>query len=245
MSPAAPPPARGIVLLHGKWGQPPYAHAPLAAALTAAGHPVASPALPWALKRLYDTGFDAALEEIGAAVAALRRQGCRRVVLAGHSLGACAALAYAARRGGVEGLILLAPAHFPERLLADGHTADALAAARAALAGPAPAQRIPVVDVSQGARHRLRVAPAIYLSYFDPAGPAAWPANARLLPAQLPVLWAVGRGDPAFALPMDYPFPEGRARLTRLTLQADHPGTPAAAIPGVRAWLARLDTPEP
>ena len=160
----------GLVLLHGKGGKAPYAHASLAEALVAEGHRVAEPCLPWALRRLYDADFPAALEEIAARVAGLRREGCRRVILAGHSLGACAALAYAAGRGGfsgepsgeLSGLILMAPAHFPERLAADGHIGESLTIARLALAGPAPQKRIPVVDVNQGLRHRLRVAPAIY-----------------------------------------------------------------------------------
>lgn len=250
MNHAASSPIRadtGVVLLHGKWGKPPYAHAPLAEALAAAGHPVASPTLPWALKRLYDAGFDAALDEIAAEVAALGRQGCRRVVLAGYSLGACAALAFGARRGGVDGLILLAPAHFPARLAVEGHTLQSLAAARQALAGPAPDKRIPVVDVNQGARHRLRVTPAIYLSYFDPAGPADWAANTRALPSGLPSLWAVGCDDPAHGRGMDYAFhlsPDHPLRR-HAVLEANHPGTPAAAVDLVLDWLARLDPTKP
>jgi alpha-beta hydrolase superfamily lysophospholipase len=251
--PATPAPRAdtGVVLLHGKWGKPPYAHAALAEALAAAGHPVASPCLPWALQRLYDADFDAALEEIGSEVAALRRQGCRRVVLGGHSLGACAALAFAARRHGIDGLILLAPAHFPDRLLAEGHTAEALAAAHRALAGAEPARRIPVVDVNQGVRHRLRVAPAIYLSYFDPRGPALWSANARALPHHLPVLWAIGRDDPAHREGIDYAF-DLSCQLSpahplrhHAVLAADHHGTPAAASGLVLDWLLSLESPTP
>jgi alpha-beta hydrolase superfamily lysophospholipase len=237
----------GVILLHGKWGKAPYAHAPLTEALTAAGYTVSSPCLPWALKRLYDADFAAALDEIAAEVAELQGQGCSRVVLAGHSLGACAALAYAAQRGGIDGLVLLAPAHFPQRLAADGHTVESLAAARLALAGPAPEKRIPVVDVNQGHRHRLRVAPAIYLSYFDPEGPASWPANARALPPELPALWAVGRDDPAHRDGIDYAFDlschlsPAHPRRHHALLAADHAGTPAAATSLVLDWLESLE----
>lgn len=230
-------------MLHGKWGQPPFTHAPLAEALTAAGHTVESPLLPWALKRLYDADFAAALAEIAQVVARMRRQGCRRVVLAGHSLGACAGLACAAQRGGVDGLALLAPAHFPDALAESGHTKASLAAAREALIGPTPSKRIPVVDVNQGARHRLRVAPSIYLSYFDPAGPAGWALNARALSPAVPTLWVLGDADPtpragidyAFALTPDHP------RRQRLIVEADHAGTPVAAIPAVLTWLSTLE----
>lgn len=237
----------GVLLLHGKWGKPPFAHASLAEALAAAGHPVLSPTLPWALRRLYDADFPAALEEIDAAVAQLRHRGCPGVVLCGHSLGACAALAYGARKDGIAGLILLAPAHFPERLLADGHTGEALADARQALANGGAGRRIPVVDVNQGVRHRLRVAPANYLSYFDPAGPCQWSANARALPARLPTLWAIGDEDPARREGIDYAFDHSPPHPLRqhVVLKADHQGTPAAAADLVLNWLDALETPPP
>src|SRR5574338_129930 len=185
----------------------------------------------------------AALEKVESETGILRDQGCRKVVLAGHSLGACAALAYAARRGGIDGLILLAPAHFPERLAAEGHTGDSLAAARAALGGPEPGKRIPVVDVNQGVRHRLRIAPAIYLSYFDPAGPASWPANARALSPELPVLWVAGKDDPAYPDAFDYAFDLSPAhpRRYRALLATDHAGTPGAATGLVLDWLPTLE----
>ncbi|MBL8446637.1 MAG: alpha/beta fold hydrolase [Zoogloeaceae bacterium] len=232
----------GIVILHGKWGKPPFAHAPLGAALAEAGHQVASPTLPWALRRLYDRDFTTALDEIEGEMAHLRQQGCDRVVLAGHSLGACAALAYAAQRGNLDGLALLAPAHFPARLAVEGFTTASLATAREALVGATPERRIPVVDVNQGQRHRLRVAPAYYLSYFDPAGPTDWAANARRLPATLPVLWAVGRDDPAFGRQMDYAFhlTPAHGRRVHVELEADHGGTPEAAAPWLIRWLADL-----
>ena len=232
----------GVVLLHGKWGKPPFSHAPLGAALAQAGHRVASPTLPWALGRLYDVEFASALDEIGREGECLRQQGYERIVLAGHSLGACAALAFAAQRGTLDSLALLAPAHFPARLAAEGITSDSLATARDALQGASPERRIPVVDVNQGQRHRLRVAPACYLSYFDPAGPTDWAANARALPPSLPVHWAIGRDDPAFGRQMDYAFhlTPAHGRRVHVELDADHGGTPDAAAPGLIRWLADL-----
>ncbi|MDY0012020.1 MAG: alpha/beta fold hydrolase [Rhodocyclaceae bacterium] len=233
----------GVVLLHGKWSQPPHPHAPLAQALAAAGHRVMNPELPWSLKRLYDAPFEAALAEIGAAVAHLRQAGYPRVALAGHSLGACAALA-AARCVAVDGVVVMAPAHFPERLAAEGHTTASLAAARQATA-TGDTRRLAVVDVNQGAPRRLKVRPDIYLSYFDPAGPACWPANARRLPARLPHLWLVGAEDPARALGMDYAFghtPAGPQRRY-LEIPGGHPDTPGLAAPLILDWLSHLPPP--
>lgn len=236
--------ATGVLLLHGKWDQAPYLHAPLATALTAAGYQVASPELPWSLRRLYDSPLPAALAEIAAGASALRQAGCQRVVLAGHSLGACAALAALARGQGAEGLVVMAPGHFPERLAAEGHTGPSLAAARQA-AQSGQTRRLAVVDINQGECRRLKVPPVSYLSYFDPAGPACWPANARALPRELPQLWLVGTRDPAHALGMDYAFELTPAHPHRryLEIPGGHGETPGLAANPILEWLSHLPPP--
>lgn len=232
----------GVVLLHGKWDAPPFAVAALAEPLAGAGCAVRLPTLPWALRRLYDATFDAALDQIADEAATLRHAGCARVVLCGHSLGACAALAAAAQRGGIDGLILLAPGHFPERLAAAGHTAESLHAARAAVAAGRGAQRLPLVDVHQGRVRRLRLRPDHYLGYFSPDGPAVWPANAARLAAPLPMLWLIPHGDTAHAPGIDYAVeqaPRHPASDCR-RIAATHHDTPAHAVGPVLDWLRHL-----
>ncbi|TVO52321.1 alpha/beta hydrolase [Denitromonas halophila] len=229
----------GVVLLHGKWDQAPFAIAALTDALTAAGHRWRLPTLPWALRRLYDASFDTALDQIADEAAALRHAGCSRVILCGHSLGACAALATAVHRGGVDGLILLAPGHFPERLAADGHTAASLSIAKHALANGRGQTRMPLIDVHQGRPRQLRIRPDHYLSYFAPEGAAAWPDNCRRLPAPLPMLWLVERGDGAAPPGIDYAFRQASAHAASRWLQVDatHHALPAQAIDTVLDWL--------
>lgn len=228
----------GIVLAHGKWDKPPFAIGGLAAALRAAGHAVLAPELPWSLDRLYDAPFEQALAELAAAVAELRRQGCRQVLLAGHSLGANAALACAGRQR-VDGLIVLAPGHFPERMHAAGLTAAALDHARAAVAA-GESGRVALVDVFQGAARRLRLHPAHYLGYFSPDGAAVLPDNCRRLSGALPLLWVIGRDDPHFALGAGYAYALAPAHPASryLEIDADHTGTPDAATSAVLTWLA-------
>ena len=229
----------GVVLLHGKWDNTPFAVAPLAAALEAAGHPVRMPTLPWALRRLYDEPLAGAYAVIDAAIASLHSEGCHHHVLCGHSLGAAVALAYAARRHPPSGLILVGPGHFPERLAADGHTTEALAQARAAAD---PDRRLPLTDVHQGRMRRLRVAPSAYLSYFDPTGDLNWPANARRLSPQVPLLWVVGDRDPARALGMDYAFARSPCHSHDHYLQIDagHADAPSHAQGPIIDWIRSL-----
>ncbi|MCR6630919.1 MAG: hypothetical protein NVV74_13205 [Magnetospirillum sp.] len=58
----------GIVLMHGKQGQPDKAITGLASALTREGHLVASPEMCWSKRRIYDKPFDACIAELDKAV---------------------------------------------------------------------------------------------------------------------------------------------------------------------------------
>ena len=229
----------GVVLLHGKWDRPPFAVAALSGALTSAGHLWRLPSLPWALRRLYDASFEAALDQIADEAATLREAGCTRVILCGHSLGACAALATAAHRGHIDGLILLAPGHFPERLAADGHTSASLATAANALAAGRGHERIPLIDVHQGQPRRLRMRPDHYLGYFAPDGPAVWPDNCRRLTAPLPMLWRVDAAAPG----IDYAFRQAPAHTasTWQRIAASHHEVPAQSVDAVLDWLHTHD----
>src|SRR6185369_3439731 len=102
---AAPAPTPlGIVLLHGKKGSPLYL-APTKAALTARGYLVSTPEMCWSDRRLYDRVYPDCLTEIDAVVADLRQRGATSIVIAGHSLGGAAAIAYGASHDGLAGII--------------------------------------------------------------------------------------------------------------------------------------------
>ena len=232
----------GVVLVHGKWGKPPYEHAPLAARLLAEGHRIREPSMPWSLARRYDLPFEQALEEIDGSVRELRQAGCGRVIVCGHSLGAGAALGLAARRRSMDALALLAPGHFPECLAAQALTSNSLSLARDAVAA-ADERRLALLDCNQGLCRRLRVRPTSYLSYFEPQGPAQWPANARAIAAPLPILMLVGRRDPAYSLGIDYAFAHTphHPRSEYIEIDADHADTPALGADIVLAWIASLE----
>ena len=115
-SPEAPPPADaagprvGVVVLHGE-GDDPYGQTlRFTRALIRDGFLTDSPEMPWSARRAYDAGVDGTVREIDAAVARLKSRGAQKVFVAGHSLGAAAAVRYARLRR-VDGLIALAPGH--------------------------------------------------------------------------------------------------------------------------------------
>ena len=107
----------GIVYLHGKASWPGAMNGGILSALRDEGALIATPEMPWSFHRRYAATYDQAMAEIDAAVAELKAKGARRIVVIGHSLGANAAIGYAARRRGMTelaGIVALSPAHLPE-----------------------------------------------------------------------------------------------------------------------------------
>ena len=227
----------GAVLLHGKWDGPDGAIAPLAEALAGCGLTVRRPHCCWSARRHYDVRFDQAIAEIGGETKALRAQGCDQVLLGGHSLGANAVLAAAAHGVAADALLLLAPAHRPERLHAAGMTAAAIARARAA--DPTCRMRLP--DFNRAQRRLLRFRAEVWLSFFDPAGAAVMPRSARRLRPARPVLWldTTVDADADDVFDLLPPHPQNR----RMTLDCGHADIPSAAIDESRRWLDSLEPP--
>ena len=101
--------------MHGKQSAP-GEHDDLAGALVRAGYAVERPEMCWSNRRIYDLPYLDCLREIHAATARLKSRGATEFVVAGHSLGANAALAYGAVNRGLKGIVALAPGHRPEVL---------------------------------------------------------------------------------------------------------------------------------
>jgi pimeloyl-ACP methyl ester carboxylesterase len=231
----------GVVLLHGKGGSPGGYNRELAAVLQGRGYLVSTPAMPWAKDRIYDASFDEAMAEIDRHVDALRQKGAKLVVVGGQSLGANAALGYAASRDRVDGVIALAPAHNPElqafarRLGADVRRAKALVAAGKGK------EKQAFSDLNQGQLLEVTATAEVYLSWFDPDGPAVMPRSAASFKTPTPLLFVVGSGDRS-APAKDYIFDKApaHAKSKFVTVAADHFTVPTAAIEEVAGWLAML-----
>ena len=199
----------GVVYLHGKGGWPGAFNGGILGALKEEGALVATPEMPWSFHRRYDATFDQALTEIDAAIATLKSDGARRIVLIGISLGANAAIGYAARHPELTGVVALAPGHLPDVGNMRSFVADAVARAKTLIAdgkGNVP-QSFP--DMAQGIPLTTTATPSVYLSWFDPDGPAVIPRNAALIgaaPAPVPLLWVVGKLDPIDRRGPEYAF---------------------------------------
>lgn len=237
----------GVLMLHGKnpgSAQDPY-FGVLKPKLRDAGWLVEMPDMPWSRSRYIDGDWDQAMAEIADHVKELRAQGAARIVLIGHSMGVPAALSFAARGGDVQGLVLLAPGHVPQRY----YTLPQLSPVRVSIdrarklmaAGHGDVEDS-FNDINQGRAQSVRMTPRAYLSYFDPQSDAEMSATASRVPASVPTLVVIGYRDPLFRDAQSY-FADAlpaNPKSKYLKVNADHLQTPVVAVGAVLQWIKQL-----
>ena len=230
----------GIVLLHGKWGQPNSMRS-LGSVLESSGYKVSIPEMAWSGRRLYDKDYPAALREIEAEVKQLRARGAKRVVVAGQSLGANAAVAYASSGLDLDALVIFAPGHFPERGMGGRAGQEGAARSKSMVAAGHGDDLDSFPDTNQGRNRTVRMTAAIHQSYFDPDGLGAMTKTIRKLPKALPILLVIGTQDPF--------LPESRAMFDSapaheasryVVLEGDHMGMPNLVSGEMLKWLEPL-----
>ncbi len=228
----------GMVLMHGKGGTPKYVSS-LGSALRGAGVLVETPSMPWSRHRIYDKGYEESMAEIDTYVAQLKAAGARRIFVAGHSIGANAALGYGARREGLSGIILLAYGHVPgipgfaRKLFESTHRARTMIAA-------GKGEETSVFKDFGGGNDTATASANDLFSWFDPRGPATISNNARKVKPNTPVLCIDGSNDPfkrctriMYSLPAN-PMNRG------VTVNAGHLATPSASVQEVADWIRAL-----
>jgi pimeloyl-ACP methyl ester carboxylesterase len=240
----------GLVLMHGKQGTPQFPGLrAVADRLEAAGIRTVLPEMPWSRTRYLDGPPEKAFAEIDAALAGLKRAGAAKLFVAGHSIGATAALGYAVSRADtpqrVDGIAMLATGHVPGAYYAGAGPQNAairaaVDQARAMRAAGDGAKRADFADNNQGQALRPVTTADAYLGYFEPGG--AMDPYAQIAKAPCPVLWAVGRQD------IIYPFSRTQyfdrlpadAQHAFFETDADHRGLPAAAADRTAAFFQAL-----
>ena len=234
-----------VIALHGKWGKPP---GPLAS-FEAAGARVVSPAMTWSRERLYDVDYASALEEVHVLVLKLRAEGVTTVVLAGHSLGANAAIAYAARYGDVDAMMIFAPGHVPEVQYRSGQTHASLRAARERREiGQGEQRDFEFTDFNSGDRKRQIVSSAlVYLSFYEPQGLANMAESAAQVRTSIPVFYAGTTQDPIHRWGQGPRYIYDRLPMHRksvyLESAASHMDVPQVVAAPALAFLAGLALP--
>jgi esterase/lipase len=239
----SPRPA-GIVLLHGKTGEPDSrpghaaATADLAEALVRAGYLVERPELCWSGTRIYDEPYPDCFKDIDAAVVRLRARGAGPIVVAGLSLGGNAAIGYGATHNGLAGVIAMAPAAAPEAMKRPD-IARNVALARGLVAAGKGGAKADFVDVAVGQSFHEQVTPLVYLSFHAPEGPANMAVNIQHLKA--PLLMVSGSDDPTqpYARSL-YPRAPVDPMNHLVIVTAGHLATPNAGTGAILSWLGAL-----
>lgn len=234
-------PGLGVVLIHGKGGTPTTGIEGLHESLKRAGALVEAPEMPWSARRIYDATFDQAMAEIDAAAERLRKAGARNIAVIGHSLGANAAIGYAARRKDLHAVVALAPGHLPEAWALRARTRGAIAEAKKMIAAGKGDVRRSFPDLAQGIPFSVRATPYVYLSMFDPDGPAVMPKNAAAM-GQVPFLWIAGVADPIVFHGKDYIYGRGakHPKSKYLVTASMHLSTPYQSRGQIVEWLKGL-----
>ncbi len=187
----------GLVLMHGKLSDPNAPFRSISPYLEREGILVEAPEMPWSKHREFDRSCDEAMTEIDAAVKKLRSRGATRIVIGGHSQGAAAALIYAARRP-ADGLLLLALGHSPQTSVLQERFAESVARAKQQTAAGKGDEKDKFDDFDASKKppaYTVRTTARIYLSYFDPEGPANTMKSAAAIPSGVPVLWVTGTNE--------------------------------------------------
>jgi pimeloyl-ACP methyl ester carboxylesterase len=237
-------PKIGVLMLHGK--NPGSNNDPnmsrLKPVLEGAGMLVLYPDMPWSRGRYLDGNWDKAMAEMAVHVQTLRSQGATAIVIAGHSMGAPAAMGFAARGGDVQALVLLAPGHVPARYYASPQNPvvrESVDEARKLVAAGKGDARERFSDINQGKQLPVAATAKDYLSYFDPTSDADMGVTAPRIPAATPVLTVVGDADNISSYARAYFVDKlpANPKSQYLEIKANHLTTPVVASEAVVQWI--------
>jgi len=234
----------GVVLMHGKTGTASSGGliGPLVSKLTSAGFLVVAPDMPWSRSRYLAKDYAGSMAEIDAAVAQLKRQGATKIVVAGHSMGANAALGYAARRPGIAGVVAIAPGHDPAFERFQNNVNHDYRRAKAMVDKGQGDEFGQFGDYNQGKQFLVRVKARIYLDWFDPAGPAAMKANTRKLKPGTALLCVYGEDDrlSRFGRAAAFDAAPPNPKSVYFEVSGGHTQTPRIAADKIVAWIKTL-----
>jgi esterase/lipase len=230
----------GVVLMHGKWGAP-QSMLPLAGDLGSRGYLVSNVEMPWSGRRLYDVDYPAALKEIEQQVQDLRAKGAKRIIVAGQSMGANAAVAYASSGFVLDALVILSPGHFPE--LGMGKRLQRSVEKAVSMVAANRGNELDIFeDINQGKQRSLKMTAATYVSYFDPDGLSAMTKNIRKIPQPVPVFMAIGKTDPFFSESKAmFDSAPAHAASRYVALDTDHFSMPKVVGAELIKWLDSLE----
>lgn len=233
----------GIVLMHGKRGTAMQRSplGPLISRLKYENFFVATPDMPWHRHRWLEKDYMQSMAEIDNLVADLKSRGATKIVVGGHSMGANAALGYGARRGGLAGVLAIAPGHSPGdndyQLMLDNDYQRAREMVEAGKGEDVAVFR----DVNQMRDSKWKIKARVYLSWYDPQGSAPMKKNTAGLKPGTALMWVEGQDDSSFKGEY-YAFDKAPAhpKNVYVIVPGGHGAVPRSGADKIIAWLKGL-----
>ena len=234
----------GVLLMHGKGGtsSPKSPIGPLIDFLDSKGILVSAPNMPWSRERGFDKTYEESMAEINEKVMELRKKGASKIVVAGHSIGANAALGYGARYDGIDGIIVIAPGHTPEVNEFQSLIDNEWKRAKKMVESGNGDKKEKFKDVNQGRKTKKKMRANVYLSWFNPNGPAVMPVNTTNIKPGVPLLWILGEKDRMYKKGKSYAFNKApsNSKNAYTVVKGGHKATPQNGKREILNWLNNL-----
>lgn len=233
----------GVVLIHGKWGNPNGNTKSLGEALKANGYEVATPLMPWSTKRGYDKPYAEAIGEIDEIVGQFRSRGLSRVYVMGTSFGANGSIAYAAYgKHPIDGVIAIAPGHIVDAPSSSKLFGQSLSVAQDMIKAGKGNEVASFQDVNGKKQQNFDMTAATYVSYFAPNGMGSMSLSSKKVTQKIPLVVLLGGShDYSASLGKGYIFsnwPEHPKSIYTTLDGAEHFTAPEFAIEPVLKWLS-------
>lgn len=233
----------GVVFLHAKGSRPDASTISyLINEMRSAGMEVSAPEMPWSGSRNYDASYSDAMDEIQKEVNKLKAGGAKSLFIAGHSLGANGAIGYGAHKGGVDGVVAIAPGHVPELRGYRKKLKGSPAKAANMIEADRGNEKADFNDFNQGDRSTINTTASIYDSYFSDEGPAVMPANVTGLKPPAALLWVVGEDDRMAGRGEGYAYANAPENSNNkyLVVSGGHKDTPEVAKFEIVEWIKKV-----
>ena len=234
----------GVILMHGKMGSASDSSpvGELADYLRGKDIIVLAPDMPWSSDREFDKSYEDSMLEIDSIIKKLKTQGATKVVVGGHSIGANAAIGYGSRREGLTGILAIAPGHVPELAGYQNRIDNDWQRAQAMVDAGKGKEKEDFKDRNQGRNSEIEMTAEIYLSWFNPEGPAVMPENISEIKPNTPLMWIIGENDRMYDRGPDYAFSESpeHPKNSYTVVGGSHKETPDIGRKQILNWLKSL-----
>ena len=234
----------GMVLMHGKSGtasdKSPVGQ--LAKYLENHDVMIVTPDMPWHRDRYLEKSYEDSMQEIDRAVEQLKTNGATKIVVGGHSMGANAAMGYGARRKDLAGIVAIAPGHVPDLEAFQVHIGNDWLRARELVNAGKGDELADFNDRNQGSNVEISTTAAIYLSWFQPGGPASMATNVSRQNPDTPLLWIVGDKDRMYDRGKEYAFSSAPAHPANkyIVVKGSHKDSTNKGKQEILNWIKNL-----